>query len=138
MSVSEASVRRTVRGPVTCRCDSRTWTSPTGEIIVLSPVGEIDLFTLSVLSEALGKALLAEPRHLLVDLVAARFCCADAFALLADGAAAAEHAGINYAVTGMSSHQSRIAALVWEDGGPRRYRNTATAVIAIQDRRPTT
>lgn len=118
----------------TCRAETRSWTSPTGDIIVLSPVGEIDMSAVPMLCATLGRALGSRPRHLVVDLIGARFCCVHAFALLADGAIVAARIGSSYAVTGMDRHQRRVATLLWGASGPRRHPSTAAAVIAIHDR----
>lgn len=115
-----------------CECEIQTETGPTGAIVVLHVVGEIDLASAPLLRTALAAALDRAPADLVVDLAAVSFLSVPGFALIAATAHTARTRGIGYAVSGLSSHMDRVATILWPDDHLTRYRSTAAAVTAIR------
>lgn len=115
-----------------CSCDLGTETGPAGDIVVLRVSGEIDMLTLPPVATALTAALERASADLVVDVAGIGFCCVRGFALLADTAHAADHRGINVAVSGLHPHLARIATLLWPEQHLLRYRSVAAAVTAIR------
>ncbi len=124
----------------TCSCELDTESGPAGPILVLRVTGEIDLFTLPVLQDALTAAVEKRPGDLVVDLAGVGFCCVRGFALLATAAATAQTNRTGYALSGLPPHLDRVATLLWPEQTCVRYRSTAAAITAIrieQTYRPT-
>lgn len=105
-----------------------------GTIAVLRMFGEIDLSTQTGTETALGGALQAGPRHLLVDLSGVGFCGARGFTTLADTARSADDQEIEYALCGLAPHVGRAATFLWGSDGPDRYRSLAAAMTTIRAR----
>lgn len=101
-------------------------------IVILRMAGEIDLLTQHAVEGALRSGLHAGGRHLLVDLSAVTFCGARGLATLADTASTAAGRRLGYAVSGLSPHLDRTAAMLWSPDGPTRYRSLAVAVTTIR------
>lgn len=125
-----------------CSCELATELGPAGPILVLHAVGEIDLFTLPVLQQALTAAIEKRPADLVVDLAAVGFCCVRGFAVLASAAGTAQTKTnrTGYALSGLPPHLDRFATLLWPEQRCVRYRSAAAAVTAIrieQTHRPT-
>jgi anti-anti-sigma factor len=106
--------------------------SPDGTIVVLRVGGELDMLNQPELQTALTDALTGRPDHLVVDLGAVTFCCAQGLALLAQTAAVAAANGTGYALSGLPATLRRHVALLWGDAFPATYRTTATAISAIR------
>lgn len=115
-----------------CSCSVMTLSSPHGEIVVLSVAGEVDLLSHATLEAALSVQLDARPRYLVVDLSGMTFCGVRGFTLLAAAEAMADAHEIGYAVSGLPRRLDHIAALLWAEGRPTRYRTAAGAATAIR------
>jgi anti-anti-sigma factor len=113
-------------------CDLESWACAGGVIDVLRVSGEIDLHSVELVGAEFAKALIRSPSHLVVDLAAVSFCGLGGYALLVDTYRAATTAGINFALSGLTRHQDRVAALLWVADNPIRHRSAAAAVTAIR------
>lgn len=105
-----------------------------GTIAVLRMVGEIDLSTQAGTETALGSALRAEPRYLLVDLSGVGFCGARGLTTLADISRRAGEQTTGYALCGLAPHVDRAATMMWGSDGPARHRSLAVAMTTIRAR----
>lgn len=103
-----------------------------GEIVVLRAAGEVDLDTQASLESALARCLDPCPRYLVVDLSAVTFCAVRGLCLVGDAAVRATVGTTRFAVSGLSAHLDRVAAMLWEPGTPARYRSIAAAVTAMR------
>ena len=120
MSAHELRPRRSLPGPpipapspgTPSWCDLDIETSPLGTVAVLRLAGEIDMFTLPLIRDALSAARDHRPDHLVVDLSEITFCSIRGFVELA-GDAFATTGG--YTLTGIGPHMERLAALArWD------------------------
>lgn len=115
-----------------CSCDTESWESAGGEILVVRVVGELDLATQPQARAALDDAVARTPRHLVVDLAGVTFCSVRGFALFAETGFAAADRGIAWAFSGLSGQHRRILATVGRDGPEMRYPSVAAAIMTIR------
>jgi anti-sigma B factor antagonist len=103
--------------------------SPAGEVIVVHVTGEVDLFTIAVLQDALAGGLARGPRDLIVDLSAMTFCALGGLRLLVDTGISAAGRGIGYAVAGVPAQANLVWSLLWAVAGlPVQFPSAAKAV----------
>lgn len=116
-----------------CTCSSATVSLPTGDIIVLTVSGELDLGTVDLLDTALTCLLDCEPDHLIVDLADVRFCGIRGLRLLVAAEKVADENGICFAVSAASLHLTRIWSRLWPiEELPVRFPTTAAALSAAR------
>jgi anti-sigma B factor antagonist len=105
--------------------------SPAGELIVVQVAGEVDLFTVPVLRDALADSLARGPCELVVDLAAMTFCDLRGLRLLVETTATAAGSGIGYAVAGVPAHTGKVWLLLWPPAElPMQFPTAAEAVLA--------
>lgn len=119
-------------GPVACSCELAIEPGPGGDIVVVRVAGEIDLFSLHVLRDALSAVTERHPADLVVDMAGVAFCCVRGFAVLAEAARTAQIREIGFALCGLASHLDRVATLLMFEERCVRYRSVAAAVHAIR------
>lgn len=122
-------------GPVSvgmlCSCTAMSLSSPAGEVIVVQAAGEIDLFTISVLQDALADSLARGPRDLIVDLAAMTFCDVRGLRLLVQTGDPAAARGIGYAVASAPAQTQRAWQALWPvDALPKQFPSAAAGVLA--------
>lgn len=114
-----------------CSCTAMSLTSPAGEVIVVRVTGEVDLFTISVLRDALADSLARGPCDLIVDLAAMTFCDVRGLTLLVQTGATAAGSGIGYVLAAAPDQARRVWALLWPDAElPTRVPSAAVGVLA--------
>ena len=69
---------------------------PRPGVVAVSPVGEVDVATVSVLRDATREAVAAGPQCLVVDLSGLTFCGSTGLGVLLDACRAAEAAGAHF------------------------------------------
>ena len=119
-------------GAMACFCETASEPGSGGDVLVLRVTGEIDMLTLPVVRDALSAAMARHPTDLVVDLAGVDFCCVHGFALLIDAARTAETEGTGYALSGLTAHLDRVAALLYPEKGCVHYRSVVAAVTAIR------
>lgn len=120
---------------MTCSCTAMSLSSPAGEVIVVQVAGEVDLFTIAVLREALADSLARGPSDLIVGLAAMTFCDVGGLRLLIETGASAAGSGIGYAVAGAPAQASRVWSLLWPVTGlPIQFPSVASGVVAAMAR----
>jgi anti-anti-sigma factor len=77
-------------------------------VLVLSPVGELDITSADLLREAARDALAARPRCIVIDLAGLRFCGSTGLAVLIDARHDAEAAGVGFGTGGGSPIVRRV------------------------------
>ena len=135
---SDRDPGRGVAGPpadgwsaVMCSCTAVSLSSPAGEVIVVQVVGEVDMFTVPVLRDALADGFARGPREVIVDLAAMTFCDLGGLRLLAETGATAAGSGIGYAVAGVPTQTGKVWLLLWPAAElPMRFPTAAEAVLA--------
>ena len=116
---------------VMCSCTAVSLPSPTGEVIVVQVAGDVDLFTVPVLRNALSEGLARGPCELIVDLAAMTFCDLDGLRLLVETGATAGGSGIGYAVADVPTHTGKVWLLLWPPAEiPMQFPTAAEAVLA--------
>jgi anti-anti-sigma factor len=71
---------------------------PRPGVVVVSPVGEVDVATVDVLRDAARDAVASEPRCLVIDLSGLTFCGSAGLGMLLEACRAAEAAGVHFAI----------------------------------------
>ena len=86
----------------------RTPTCPGGEIILRRVTGEVDVFTIDILRDALEDSLKRCPSDLVVDLAGLTFCTASGVAPLVCAGQTATKRGIRHALGGTPAYFDRV------------------------------
>jgi anti-anti-sigma factor len=73
---------------------------PRPAVLVVAPVGEVDVATSGILRDAALDALRAGPRHLVIDLGGLTFCGSTGLVVLLETRHAAEEAGVRFGTLG--------------------------------------
>ena len=124
---------------VLCSCTAVSRSSPAGEVIVVQVAGEVDLFTVAVLRDALADSLARGPCELVVDLAAMTFCDLRGLRLLVETGATAAGSGIGYAVAGVPAQTGKVWLLLWPPAElPMQFPLAAEAVLAAMAHQTTT
>jgi stage II sporulation protein AA (anti-sigma F factor antagonist) len=129
---SEHSGRGCERVPVVPRpdllrvevCESRPG------VLVLAPVGEVDVATADLLRNAARDAVAATPRCLVVDLTGLTFCGSTGLVVLMDARRDAEAAGVRFGTADGPPIVRRVLEIT-QLGPVLRHRETLDA--ALQD-----
>ncbi|MFC4945159.1 STAS domain-containing protein [Pseudonocardia sp. GCM10023141] len=104
-------------------------------MIVVRVAGEVDLYTVAVLRDALADSLARGPCALLIDVAAMTFCDVRGLTLLVQTAATATERGIDYAITAAPRQARRVWSMLWPaDEVPIQYPSAAAGILAAMSR----
>ena len=101
-------------------------------VLVLSPVGELDITSADLLREAARDALAARPRCVLVDLAGLRFCGSTGLSVLIDTRHDAEAAGVRFGTAGGTPIVRRVLEIT-RLGPVLAHRETVADALADLD-----
>lgn len=101
-------------------------------VLVLSPVGEIDVASADVLRHAAREAVAATPRCLVVDLGGLTFCGSTGLVVLMDTCRAAEAAGVRFGTADGPPIVRRVLEIT-QLGPVLRHRETLDAALQELD-----
>lgn len=93
-----------------CSCDV---TSPGAGVVLLRISGEVDLYSVGLVEDAVRTVLRGAPAHVVVDLAAMSFCGLHGLALLVSAAADAAARGVGFSVCGASAQAVRVWSALW-------------------------
>ena len=103
-------------------------------VLVVAPVGEVDVSTAGLLRAAVGSAVAAAPRCLVVDLDGVSFCGSTGLLVLVEAQGRAEAAGIAFATVGGCSIVRRVLEIT-ALGPALGHRETLVDVLrGLEDR----
>lgn len=125
------------RAPVVPRPDLlrvEVWESRPG-VLVLSPVGEVDVASADVLRHAARNAVAAAPRCLVVDLAGLTFCGSTGLVVLMDVRRDAEAAGVRFGIADGPPIVRRVLEIT-QLGPVLRHRDTLDAAVHELDAPP--
>jgi anti-anti-sigma factor len=105
---------------------------PRPGVVVVAPVGEVDVATSGMLREAVSHALGARPHFIVVDLAGVTFCGSTGLVVLLDTRHAAEDAGIGFGTFG-GRHIVRRVLEITGLGPVLGHRDDLDQVLAAQD-----
>ena len=91
----------------------RALSGSSGEIVVLSVAGEVDLCSIGVLRAALDRAWSSRPAYVLVDVAGLSFCSARGMAELVAAGRPVAGTATGYAVSGVSPVMQRCWSALW-------------------------
>jgi stage II sporulation protein AA (anti-sigma F factor antagonist) len=97
-------------------------------VLVLSPVGEVDVATADVLRHAARDAVAATPRCLVVDLTGLTFCGSTGLVVLMDARRDAEAAGVRFGTADGPPIVRRVLEIT-QLGPVLRHRETLDAAL---------
>jgi anti-anti-sigma factor len=97
-------------------------------VLVLSPVGEVDVSSADVLRDAARNAVAASPRCLVVDLAGLTFCGSTGLVVLMDARRAAEEAGVRFGTADGPPIVRRVLEIT-QLGPVLRHRDTLDAAL---------
>jgi anti-anti-sigma factor len=97
-------------------------------VLVLSPVGEVDVSSADVLREAARNAVAATPRCVVVDLAGLTFCGSTGLVVLMDARRAAEEAGVRFGTAAGPPIVRRVLEIT-QLGPVLRHRDTLAAAL---------
>lgn len=98
-------------------------------VLVLTPVGELDITSADLLREAARDALAARPRCVVIDLAGVRFCGSTGLAVLIDTRHDAEAAGVRFGTAGGPPIVRRVLELT-QLGPALGHRETVADALA--------
>ena len=98
-------------------------------VLVLTPVGELDITSADLLREAARHALAASPRCVVIDLAGVRFCGSTGLAVLIDALNNAEAAGVRFGTAGGPPIVRRVLEIT-RLGPVLGHRETVTDALA--------
>jgi anti-anti-sigma factor len=101
-------------------------------VLVLTPVGELDITSADLLREAARHALAACPRCVVIDLAGVRFCGSTGLAVLIDALNDAEAAGVRFGTAGGPPIVRRVLEIT-RLGPVLGHRETVADVLADLD-----
>jgi stage II sporulation protein AA (anti-sigma F factor antagonist) len=101
-------------------------------VLVLSPVGEIDVASADVLRRAAREAIAATPRCLVVDLGGLTFCGSTGLVVLMDARRDAEAAGVRFGTADGPAIVRRVLEIT-QLGPVLRHRETLDAALRELD-----
>jgi anti-anti-sigma factor len=97
-------------------------------VLVLSPVGEVDVASADVLRDAAREAVAATPRCLVVDLTGLTFCGSTGLVVLMDARRDAEAAGVRFGTADGPPIVRRVLAIT-QLGPVLRHSETLDAAL---------
>jgi anti-sigma B factor antagonist len=101
-------------------------------VLVLTPVGELDITSADLLREAARDALAARPRCVLVDLARLGFCGSTGLSVLIDTRHDAEAAGVRFGTAGGTPIVRRVLEIT-QLGPVLGHRETVADALANLD-----
>ncbi len=101
-------------------------------VLVLSPVGEVDVASADVLRDAARDAVAAGPRCLVVDLAGLTFCGSTGLVVLMDALRDAEAAGVRFSTADGPPIVRRVLEIT-QLGPVLRHRETLDAALQEPD-----
>jgi anti-anti-sigma factor len=101
-------------------------------VLVLSPVGEVDVANADVLRNAIRDAVAASPRCLVVDLAGLTFCGSTGLVVLMDARRDAEAAGVRFGTADGPPIVRRVLEIT-QLGPVLRHRDTLAAALGELD-----
>ena len=101
-------------------------------VLVLTPVGELDITSADLLREAARHALAARPRCVVIDLAGVRFCGSTGLSVLIDTRHDAEAAGVRFGTAGGTPIVRRVLEIT-QLGSVLGHRETVADALADLD-----
>ena len=104
---------------------------PRPGVVVIAPVGEVDVATSGMLREAVSHALGTRPHCIAIDLAGVTFCGSTGLVVLLDARDAADDAGVGFGVLGGRQIVRRVLEITGL-GPVLRHREHLDQVLAAQ------